>query len=95
MLVISNTSPLLNLAIINRLHLIREQFTEITIPSVVLKELRIDENLPGSPQLKEAFDTSWIKVKAVENEAFVQLLRRELDEGEAEAIALAVELKAD
>lgn len=95
MLVISNTSPLLNLAIINRLHLIREQFTEITIPSVVLKELRIDENIPGSPQLREGYEADWIKVKAVENQAFVQLLKRELDEGEAEAIALGIELKAD
>ena len=95
MLVISNTSPLLNLAIINKLHLVREQFIEIIIPNAVLNELRINENIPGSSQLKEAFDTSWIKVKAVENEAFVQLLRWELDQGEAEAIALAIELKAD
>ncbi len=93
--VISNTSPLLNLAIINQLHLVREQFGEIIIPNAVLKELRINENIPGSPQLREAYKASWVKVKPVENEAFVQLLRRELDEGEAEAIALGIELKAD
>ncbi len=54
--VISNTSPLLNLAIINQLHLVREQFRDIIIPNAVLKELRINENIPGSLQLREAKD---------------------------------------
>jgi predicted nucleic acid-binding protein len=93
--VISNTSPLLNLAIINQLSLIKEQFREIIIPNAVLKELRINEDIPGSSQLREALEADWIIVKQVENEAFVQLLRRELDQGEAEAIALAIELQAD
>ncbi|MDJ0658033.1 MAG: DUF3368 domain-containing protein [Crocosphaera sp.] len=93
--VISNTSPLLNLGIINQLHLVREQFREIIIPNAVLRELRINENIPGSLQLREAIDASWIKVKSVENKAFVELLKRELDEGESETIALAIELKAD
>jgi len=38
--VVSNTSPILNLAIIDRLSLLREQFGEIYIPSAVLEELR-------------------------------------------------------
>lgn len=93
--VISNTSPLLNLAIINQLSLMRQQFREIIIPDGVFRELRINEDIPGSSQLREAFEASWITVKQVENETFVQLLRRELAQGEAEAIALAIELKAD
>jgi len=36
MLVVSNTSPILNLAIIDRLSLIQEQFTTVTIPKGVL-----------------------------------------------------------
>ena len=48
MLVVSNTSPILNLAIIDRLSLIREQFTTVIIPKGVLEELRVGENLPGS-----------------------------------------------
>ncbi len=93
--VISNTSPLLNLAIINQLSLMRQQFREIIIPDGVFRELKINEDIPGSQQLREAFEAAWITVKQVENETFVQLLRRELDQGEAEAIALAIELKAD
>jgi len=95
MLVISNTSPLLNLAIINQLNLIQQQFGQIIIPDAVLTELRINENLPGSQQLQTALNQGWIMIETVENQAFVQLLRRELDQGEASAIALAIQLNAD
>jgi len=40
MLVVSNTSSILNLALIDRLSLIKEQFDTVTIPRGVLKELR-------------------------------------------------------
>jgi predicted nucleic acid-binding protein len=93
--IVSNTSPLLNLSIINHLFLLKEQFPEIIIPDAVLAELKINENLPGSQYLREALAAHWIKVKSVENKPFVQLLRRELDQGESEAIALAIELNAD
>ncbi len=43
MRVASNTSPLLNLAIVDQLALTREQFGEVTIPSAVLRELRADD----------------------------------------------------
>ena len=46
--VVSNTSPLLNLAIIGRLSLLHQQFGEIWIPPMVIKELRLEEDLPGS-----------------------------------------------
>jgi predicted nucleic acid-binding protein len=86
---------LLNLAIINYLYLLKQQFREIIIPNAVVTELRINENLPGSQQLPEALEAGWITAEQVENEAFVQLLRQDLDRGEAEAIALAIQLKAD
>ena len=58
--VVSNTSPLLNLAIIDRLILVKQQFGKIVIPNEVLTELKIDENLPGSQQLREAIASGWI-----------------------------------
>ena len=63
MLVVSNTSPILNLAIIDRLSLIWEQFTTVTIPKGVLEELRIGENLPGSKKILDALDAKWLQVK--------------------------------
>jgi len=94
MLVVSNTSPILNLALIDRLSLIREQFTTVTIPKGVLKELRIGENLPGSQNILDALDVKWMQVKEVQDSATLRILKRELDAGESEAIALALEIKA-
>ncbi len=92
--VISNTSPLLNLAIINRLYLIHEQFGNVFIPPAVLAELRVDERLPGSGILSEAIKSGWIQIKELRNYTMVEILCRDLDRGEAEAIVLALELKS-
>ena len=94
MLIVSNTSPILNLAIIDRLSLIREQFTTITIPNCVLEELRIGENLPGSKNILDALELKWLQVEEVQDSAILRILKRELDAGEAEAIALALETGA-
>ena len=67
--VVSNTSPLLNLAIINRLFLIHEQFGNICIPHAVLAELRVDEKLPGSKILSDAIKSGWIQLKELKNHA--------------------------
>jgi predicted nucleic acid-binding protein len=93
--VVSNTSPLLNLAIIDQLDLLRRQFGEILIPKAVLEELRVEEILPGSDHLREALVAGWLQVREVNNPSLVQLLQRDLDRGESEAIALALLLGAD
>jgi predicted nucleic acid-binding protein len=92
---VSNTSPILNLAIVDRLALLRQQFGQIQIPPAVLDELKIDETRPGSQAIQAAIDTGWIQVQPVSNLPFVQLLRQTLDGGESEAIALALELQAE
>ncbi|MBW4620676.1 MAG: DUF3368 domain-containing protein [Cyanosarcina radialis HA8281-LM2] len=95
MAVISNTSPLLNLAIIEYLFLLPQQFGQIYIPVAVLTELKINENLPGSTALRTAIDEGWLVAQTVQNSALVNLLRQDLHQGESEAIVLAVELSAD
>lgn len=92
--VVSNTSPLLNLAIIGELRLLREQFGDILIPPAVLDELQLDTDLPGTQTLREARSVGWIQVEAVSNEPFVRTLEHELDRGESEAIVLAIETGA-
>jgi predicted nucleic acid-binding protein len=47
---------------------------------------------PGCDQVIAA---DWIERQMVSNQALVTALRRDLDRGEAETIALALELKAD
>lgn len=39
--VVSNTSPILNLAIVDQLVLLRRQFGEVLIPNGVLDELKV------------------------------------------------------
>lgn len=93
--VVSNTSPVLNLAIIGQLSLLREQFGEIWIPAAVLEELRVEEDLPGSQAVGEALEAGWLRVEEVKDQALAQVLQRDLDRGEAEAIVLAVQVKAE
>ncbi len=92
--VVSNTSPVLNLAIIGYLHLLRQQFSQVWLPEAVKLELRLDEELPGSPNIRQAIEDGWLQISKPNNSAFVRVLARELDQGEAEAIALAVEMNA-
>ena len=94
MLVVSNTSPILNLAIVGQLALMRQQFEQIKIPPAVLEELRITEELSGSRLVREAIAVGWIQVREVRNQSLVQVLQQTLLRGEAEAIALAMELQA-
>jgi len=92
---VSNTSPLLNLAIIGHLDLLRAQFTEVLIPVGVLTELRLDEPLPGSPELGKALAEGWLRVVEIQDRPLIALLQRTLDLGESEAITLAVEVGPD
>ncbi len=93
--IVSNTSPILNLAIIGRLFLLHQQFGTIQIAKAVFEELRVNEDLPGSDVIREAIAREWIVVTQVEATPLVQLLRQSLDPGEAETIALALAVQAD
>lgn len=90
MRVVSNTSPLLNLAIIDRLDLLRRQFGIVEIPKAVLVELQVDEERPGSAPLRAAIAEGWLVVHDLDASPLATALGVELDAGEAEAIALAV-----
>ena len=93
MIVISDTSVLINLAWLGRLTLLHTLYEELIIPTAVWQE--VVEKGAGKPGADEIKASDWIKPKAVANENLVIALRQDLDAGEAEAIALALELKAD
>jgi len=93
--IVSNTSPILNLAIIGHLSLLRKQFGHVIVPQAVLEEFRIDEELPGTKEIAGAIQKGWLSVRSVANQTDALLLERELDKGESEAIALAIELSAE
>jgi hypothetical protein len=85
MQIVSNTSPILNLAIINRLDLLKKQFTQVIIPEAVLGELKIETNLLGSSEIRKALDEGWIDVKKIKDVQLFKLLSQHLDFGESEA----------
>ena len=95
MLVVSSTSPLLNLAILDALDLLVQQFRTLLLPEAVFAELQIDSNLPGASSLQSAYQGGLFRVEPVTDRVRVRLLQRDLDAGEAEAIALALEKSAD
>src|SRR5512137_497392 len=94
MLAVSNTSPILNLALIGQLDLLRQQFGEVLIPPGVLRELQVDTELPGVEAIRPALRNNWLRVIEVSDTALVRALQRDLDTGEAEAIALALQVSA-
>jgi hypothetical protein len=93
MKVVSNTSPLTNLAAIGQFDLLRRLYKEIHIPSAVWGELMAEDG--KWPGCKEVATASWVQRHKVENRLSILALRRDVDLGEAEAIVLSIELDAD
>lgn len=93
MIIVSDTSPINNLAAINHRHLLHHLYGTVLIPEAIYRELT-DSNFPvaGTTEV-QPFD--WIQTRAVSNLTLVEALSNELDIGEAEAIALAVEMQAE
>ncbi len=92
MIVVCNTSPLIALAAVGQFDLLRAMYGEIIIPEAVFHEVVIAG--AGEAGAREVGTATWIKRSAVRNTALVQALQLELDAGEAEAIALAMERSA-
>lgn len=94
MIIVSNTTPLIGLACIGKFELLHQLFGEIFIPRAVYTETVITGREEGGAK-HEVAGASWIKTVDVQDRLSVNVLLNELDIGEAEAIVLASELKAD
>ncbi len=82
----------MNLAMIGRLDIIQKLFGNIIVPNEVYQELVIDgKGKAGSRQIAQA---KWIAKRKIRNIKLFQLLKKDLDIGEAAAITLAIEAKA-
>ncbi|APB34751.1 Putative nucleic acid-binding protein, contains PIN domain [Gloeomargarita lithophora Alchichica-D10] len=95
MIVISDTSAITNLAVIDQLKLLPLLYGQVIIPEAVYRELvDIDPPVPGGVEVQIA---TWLEVKLIKNREVVERLQSEvrLDTGESEAIALALEIGAD
>ncbi|NET61222.1 MAG: DUF3368 domain-containing protein [Symploca sp. SIO2E6] len=96
MIVVSDTSPITNLAAIGKLDLLHQLYTNIVIPVAVYTEMvGVDKFVPGAVEVQTL---PWITTQTVANAQSVvdiQASQDNIDLGEAEAIILALELKAD
>ncbi len=94
MIVISDASPILNLSAVGKLDILPQLFTSVIIPQSVFEEIAISgKGKPGAAELAGA--PPWAEVLPCHNNDLLKELTKKLDRGEAEAIALAVETKAD
>jgi uncharacterized protein len=86
LIVVSDTSPILNLSAVGKLELLRDLYAEIVVPPSVQAELSRNET---------HLDPLWMRVVAAQSQNDVAALREQLDPGEAEAIVVAAELSTD
>ncbi len=97
MIIVSDTSPISNLAVIGQLPLLRALYSQLIIPNIVYQELTALETFGIDISLIQT--SEWIVIRSALDRPLVQILQAELDDGEAEAIALAIalaiELQAD
>lgn len=89
MIVVSDASVVINLNRIGRLGLLREIYGRVVVPEAVCREVE-----RGAPRLMES-EATWLEVRVVKSRGLVAELAEDLDQGESEAIALAVEMQAD
>lgn len=93
MIVVSDTSPIINLAAIGRLDILATLYGQILIPDAVYMEIVLaGAGLPGADDVRAA---SWIETRSIADLTLASGLQLELDRGEAEAISLAVDTHAD
>jgi predicted nucleic acid-binding protein len=95
MLVVSNTSPISNLASIGRLDLLKSQFPVLWIPAGVAAELASHPDPTAAAAIQSGIRGHWIRTATVKDSRLLHILLLDLHRGEAEAIALASDMSAD
>jgi hypothetical protein len=95
MIIVSDTSPLSGLAIANQLALLQKIYETVLIPGAVADELQ--RGRADDPRIQQVLSLDWIEVRQPTDRQLITILQNNhnLDRGESEAIALALELGAD
>ena len=94
MIIVSNTTPLIGLATIERFDLLHQLFGTVSIPHAVYQEAVVAGREQGGAK-REVSEATWITMVGVHDRLAVEVLLDQLDAGEAETIVLARELGAD
>jgi predicted nucleic acid-binding protein len=89
--IVSNTTPIISLLKLNRLDLFQKLYTQIYIPSAVYEEIEAGK---AKGYYKDLSKIDWIRITEIQDKNATRYFL-DLDAGEAEAIVLATEIKAD
>lgn len=89
--VVVNATPIITLSLVGQLDLLGQLFKQVLIPPAVKKEVLAGKNRPGASDLRAA---EWLLEKPVKDSQKARLLLSDLDRGEAEVLALALERNA-
>lgn len=92
MIVVSDTSCIGYLIIIDKLFLLKDNFSEIVIPQTVHKEIL---QFSSQYDLSKYLHSDWISISTIKNKTLYNELLKTVDEGESEAIVLSQEIHAD
>lgn len=88
-LVIADAGPLIALARIEKLELLKKLYGSVIIPGKVHSELEIGSNRPGAERLELAISEGWLITVKIDHTPLATI-SDSVDEGEAEAITLAI-----
>lgn len=88
-----DTSPLIFLAKLDHLDLLRKGADTVYIPRAVLQEVRAKPD--AATQVIERACQTWLLVRPIDDRRTVDIIQADLDLGEAEVIALARKVGAD
>lgn len=96
MIVISDTTPLIGVSFLGRFELLKQLFGEVIIPAAVYDEIAgKGAGRVGSDNVSKSIADGWIHVENITTTPLLITLKVDLDAGESEAIALALEKHAD
>ncbi|MEK6824762.1 MAG: DUF3368 domain-containing protein, partial [Nanoarchaeota archaeon] len=97
-MIISNASPLIYLAKINKLGILKKLYGNIIVPEEVYNEIVIngkEGKFHDAIKVENAFMAGWIKIEKTENRKEIEKFAPEIDIGEIAVINLALKLKPD
>jgi predicted nucleic acid-binding protein len=87
--IVLDTGPVISLAVIDKLELLTQLFTEIAIPTAVWEELRRSDFFNDFPRIKSFFERRVKKINSFNELILIT------DYGESESMLLYKELEAD
>ncbi len=90
---VADATPLIALALLGRLDLLRQIFDEVIVPSAVYDEVTSRGfERPGAEELTQA---DWIRVRSAKAAPSIEPMLLGLDAGEIEVLQLAQEIQPD